>query len=255
MPFANCNGISIHYSWVNPSLDTAPIVFLHEALGSIGQWKGFPQELCDALQCKGLVYERQGHGHSDAFSTQREADYMHRYALNELPALLTALNIDKVHLFGHSDGGSIALIFAATFPKICLSVVSEAAHVVVEDETIGGIAPAVEAYTRTSFREKLRNYHGSKTDALFEAWSKTWQSNFFRDWNIINELPNIQCPVLALQGDADEYGTPLQLELIQKHTTGRTELELIANCKHIPHLQQKDKVMERVGEFWRSMEL
>ena len=253
MPFATCNGVSIHYRWVNPTLATPPIVFLHEALGSIGQWKDFPQELCDALQCRGLVYERQGHGHSDALSTQREADYMHRYALDELPALLEALKLDKVHLFGHSDGGSIALIFAATFPKICLSVVSEAAHVIVEDETIAGIAPAVEAYANTSFREKLHNYHGSKTDALFDAWNKTWQSDFFSDWNILNELGSITCPVLALQGDADEYGTPLQLELIRKHSSGRTEIELIANCKHIPHLQQKSVVIDRVRAFLRGV--
>lgn len=229
------------------------IIFLHEALGSIPQWKAFPQELCDALHLNGIVYERQGHGNSSPLSESRNEMYLHDYAYKELPTLLnTILSPDKkVILVGHSDGASIALLFAACNPKKVVGIISMAAHVIVEEVTLHGIAPAVKAFENKKL-EGLRKYHGEKTDDLFYAWAKTWNHPSFRDWNICNELKTINCPVLAIQGENDQYGTETQLLLIQENIPHKTTLELIKNCGHHPHLEQATTVIDLIKE-WHTL--
>ena len=192
-------------------------IFLHEALGSINQWRNFPQLICDKLGINGFVYERQGHGNSSDFTSNRSANYLHESAYVELDELLKILipQGKKVILIGHSDGASIALLYAAKFPKLVAGIVSMAAHVVNEPETIAGIIPAVEAFQAGKL-SGLRKFHGDKTETLFYAWANSWLSESFRSWNIFSEIQGICCPVLAIQGKEDQYGTKLQLDLIQQ---------------------------------------
>lgn len=227
------------------------LLFLHEALGSIPQWKAFPQELCDALQLNGIVYERQGHGNSSPLTELRNETYLHNYAHQELPMLLeTILSPDKkVILVGHSDGASIALLFTSHYPKKVIGVVSMAAHVIVEEVTLHGIAPAVKAFENKKL-EGLRKYHGEKTEDLFYAWANTWNLPSFRDWNICTELKTINCPVLAIQGENDQYGTEKQLLLIQEHIPLKTTLNLIKHCGHHPHLEQTNFVIDLIKEWY-----
>jgi len=230
------------------------LIFLHEALGSIAQWKSFPQDLCEALQLNGIIYEREGHGNSSPLSQLRDKNYMHDYAFKELSSLIEIiLSPDKkVLLIGHSDGASIALLFASRYPKNVIGVVSMAAHVIVEDLTLEGIVPAVEAFEMKKL-EGLRKYHGEKTNDLFYAWAKTWNLPSFRDWNICNELKIINCPVLAIQGENDQYGSEKQLLLIQENIPHKTTLKLIKNCGHHPHLERGLDVIQLIKD-WKKIE-
>lgn len=233
--------------------DSCVLVFLHEALGSIGQWKGFPQQLCNALHLNGIVYEREGYGHSSALRKQRTNRYLHEYAWEELPELLdTILPKEKqVVLIGHSDGASIALLYAARFPKRVKAVVSMAAHVLVEEITRKGIAPAVQAY-KAGKLEGLRKYHGDKTEELFYAWANTWNLPEFRDWNICEDIETVTCPVLTLQGVNDQYGTFLQLDLIEKAIRkGQVTKTMIPRCGHHPHLEVPEQTEHMIAEWWK----
>lgn len=233
--------------------DQVILVFLHEALGSIGQWKAFPELLCKKLQLDGFVYERQGHGNSSPFSNERTASYLHDYAWNELSKLIqTAFPSDKkIILVGHSDGGTIALLYAAKFPKNVLACVTMAAHVINESETIAGIQPAIDAYQAGKL-VGLTKYHGDKTEALFYAWANTWKSPDFKNWNICKDIQSIACPVLALQGSTDQYGTEKQLELIKQNVAGRVKTVMLPNCGHHPHLEFQDAVINEIQQFFNT---
>ncbi|KAB1066275.1 alpha/beta fold hydrolase [Salibacter halophilus] len=251
MPFAQLKDIRLHYQWVNENASGPIIVFLHEALGSIGQWKDFPELLCRATNCRGLIYERQGHGKSTGLTSVRTPNYMHDYAWQELPELLNALEIEeKVHLFGHSDGGSIALLFSAKHPEKVNKVITEAAHVIVEDVTLNGIKPVREHFLSDPvFKEKLARYHFDNTESIFLAWCDTWLSPDFRNWDITQEIKSIQATLLSFQGSDDEYGTHEQLDLIKKSVGQNALVKEIAGCKHIPHLEKKEEVLELSHDF------
>lgn len=226
-------------------------IFLHEALGSIGQWKSFPQLLCTALGVNGLVYEREGYGQSSPLSHSRAADYLHRYALEELPQLIQTLlpPEKKVLLVGHSDGASIALLYASAYPDRVAGVISMAAHVIVEEVTLAGIEPAVEAY-RAGKLAGLQKYHGDKTDTLFYAWADTWRMPAFRDWNICAALETVAAPVIAIQGANDQYGTDWQLDLIEHHCAGSVQKELLSGCGHHPHLEKTQEVIHLIQNWY-----
>jgi pimeloyl-ACP methyl ester carboxylesterase len=246
----------LHYDFIKvaKSDDQFLLVFLHEALGSIPQWRSFPQKLCECLKLNGLVYERQGHGLSSALSKPRTAAYLHEYAFEELPQFLDTVVLEKTKLIlvGHSDGGTIALLYASRFPEKVHGVITLAAHVVNEPETINGIGPAVEAYGAGKL-EKLKVYHGEKTGDLFYAWANTWRSSQFKNWNILEELKSIKTPVLAIQGRDDQYGTSKQLKLIQNAIRSNCETLIITSCGHHPHSEQFEIVSEAIIRFLDGM--
>ncbi len=241
--------------WIKPdNVDPAKpvIVMLHEGLGSIGMWKDFPQKLALATQHIVLVYDRQGYGGSPALTEKRGIDYNHRYALDELPAVLKFCDIDKPILFGHSDGGSIALIHAAHHPVTAL--ITEAAHIFVEEITLAGIVEAEKIWHATDLEKRLNRYHGNKTEEIFFAWAETWQQDEFLQWNLMEELPNIISPSLIIQGADDEYGSPEQVMGIAQNVAGPCETHLIPNCRHIPHLQAEDAVLKVCVDFLGSID-
>ena len=225
------------------------LVFLHEGLGSIGQWRDFPPAVCAGAGLPGLVYERRGHGGSDPLDGPRSPNYLHEEALDVLPAVLDQSGISSAILIGHSDGGSMALLFAAEYPERVLGIVTEAAHVFVEDVTLEGIRKAVALYETTNLKEHLQKYHGENTDGLFHAWSDTWLAPSFRDWNIEYCLHRVHCPLLVIQGRDDEYGTPAQVEAIVKQAGGPARPLIIPDCGHIPHHQAREQVLAAAVPF------
>jgi pimeloyl-ACP methyl ester carboxylesterase len=241
----NCESIRVP----EPASDTV-LIFLHEALGSIPQWRSFPAELCEKLKLNGLIFERQGHGKSDRLNEARNERYLHDYALKELPQVIQTLFPpgQKLILIGHSDGGTIALLYAASFPEYVEAVVTMAAHVINEPETIAGIQPAIDAYQAGKLK-KLADFHGEKTDDLFYAWANTWKADIFRNWNICSDLKTLQSTVLALQGSNDQYGTIKQLELIKASVSGKCETAMISGCGHHPHLEKQKVVIDRIANF------
>lgn len=226
-----------------------PIIFLHESLGCIELWRDFPQRLSEATECDVIVYDRQGYGQSCPFSyAERSNDYLEQEA-DILIALLDHWGLEQALLFGHSDGASIALIAAAKYPERIAAVISEAAHVFVEPITLQSIADTLHAYQTTDLKAKLEKYHGEKTQALFDAWTKTWTTDTFRSWNIEHLLPNIICSTLVIQGEADEYGTLKQVDTILEQTTGPAIPLIIPEIGHTPHKEETELVLEQAAHF------
>lgn len=231
------------------SEDWPTIILLHDSLGSIKQWRDFPDRLGTSVNCNVIVYDRQGHGRSDPFlHNKRELFYMEDEAriLNEV---MDICDLEKAILFGHSDGGTIALIFGALYPERSIAIIAEAAHIFAEDITIAAIKDATDSYRKSGLRHKLEKYHGKKTDTLFKAWSDTWLSKEFRDWNIVSLLPKIVCPVMAIQGDRDEYGTIRQVNGILENVSGKAAGFVIPAIGHIPHREVPEVVLEKARRF------
>ncbi|WP_435531172.1 alpha/beta fold hydrolase [Ramlibacter pallidus] len=237
--------LHIEYEWVGPP-DAPVMVFLHEGLGSVAMWRDFPAQLCEAAGLRGLVYSRPGYGRSTPRRTEEKwaPDFMHRQAREVLPALLRDLGVARPWLFGHSDGGSIALLHAAAFPDAVSGAVVLAPHILVEDVSIASIARARAAYVETDLPQRLARYH-EDADSAFFGWNDVWLSPAFRGWNITAELRTIRCPLLAIQGLDDEYGTLEQIRGIARAVPQADLLEL-PRCGHSPHKDQPRAVIDAV---------
>lgn len=230
--------------------DAPTIIMLHEALGTIRMWRDFPQRLANATGLSCLVYERRGHGKSDPQTVvPRPVDFHNEETDRFLHGLITSLNLKNPILFGHSDGATIALKYAARFPAVPRAVISLAAHVFVEDVTIDGIEMAAQTYANTDWKSRLERHHFDQTDTVFRAWVDTWRQPAFRTWQMIDELPAITCPALILQGDDDQFGSNDQVTTIANHVSGPVTSHIIPNCGHIPHLETPDAVIESVRHF------
>ncbi|MBP6515300.1 MAG: alpha/beta hydrolase, partial [Steroidobacteraceae bacterium] len=228
--------------------------FLHEGLGSLAMWKDFPQRLCDAAGCRGLVYSRPGYGRSTPRATEEAwgLDFMHRQAHEVLPALLHALGFagERIWLFGHSDGGSIALLYAARFVDQVAGAIVVAPHIVVEDLSVASIEQARVAYQDTDLRERLARYHDDP-DSAFWGWNAIWLHPPFRDWSIEDEIGAIACPLLAVQGVDDEYGTLEQIRGIARRVP-QTELLVLDDCGHSPQRDQPEALIAAAAAFIRA---
>jgi pimeloyl-ACP methyl ester carboxylesterase len=250
MKFCTIDGKRIEYVRLASShaRQGAPaMVFLHEGLGSLSMWRNFPQQMADACGCEAIVYSRYGYGRSDPLTDKRAPDYMHREALTCLPEFLEQLNIERPILFGHSDGGSIALIHAGAGRRPVTAAIVMAPHVMVEDVALAGIEKTRQVYLDTNFRQRLGKYH-QNPDAVFRGWNDIWLAPEFRDWNIEEFLAPIACPVLAIQGEDDEYATMEQIDRIGRQCLD-VELLKLADCRHSPHKDQSQQVIAAVTEF------
>ena len=248
--------VRIEHRWIAPERTDRPLlVFLHEGLGSVSMWRDFPQRLCEAANLRGLVYSRPGYGRSTPRAADEHwaPDFMHRQAHEVLPALLEALGVDTAQdppwLFGHSDGGSIALLHAARWPTRVAGAIVLAPHILVEDLSIASIAQARTAYETTDLRQRLARHHDDP-DSAFRGWNDIWLHPDFRAWNIERELAPITCPLLAVQGLDDEYGTLEQIRGIARRLP-QTELLELPNCGHSPHKDQPAALIAAVCQFMR----
>jgi pimeloyl-ACP methyl ester carboxylesterase len=241
--------LAVQRLWPNGAADGPTLVFLHEGLGCIALWKDFPSRLCARLGLPGLVYDRWGYGQSEPLDRPRTTSYLHDEARLLLPAVLEQVGVTRSVLIGHSDGGTIALLYAAAFPSAPAAIVTEAAHVFVEDVTLAGIQAAGVAFATTDLPRRLARYHGAKTESIFKAWHDGWRSPEFRAWNIEAELPRIICPTLVLQGVNDEYGTTAQVEAIVRGVSGPARSELLPDCGHAPHHEAGQLTLDLIADF------
>jgi pimeloyl-ACP methyl ester carboxylesterase len=229
------------------SADAPTLVFLHEGLGSISMWRDFPGKAARATGCPAVVYSRAGYGQSEVVGGPRPVRYMHDEALETLPRLLEALDIREPVLVGHSDGASIGLIYAGARDRL-RGLVVMAPHVFVEDLSVASIAEARTAFETTDLRERLARHHADP-EATFRGWNDIWLRSDFRAWNIEEYLPRITCPVLAIQGFDDEYGTMAQIEAVAKQVGGPVEVLRLDHCGHSPHRDQPAAVLEALARF------
>jgi pimeloyl-ACP methyl ester carboxylesterase len=231
--------------WQPAAFSAPPLILLHDALGSAAQWRQFPPELAACTGRRVIAYDRAGHGRSAPLAKPRGLDYLEHEAWEVLPDLLQALDIAAPALIGHSDGGSIALLYAARYPAA--AVVAAAPHVFVEDITLAGIRQAVEE--RDILLQKLEKHHGSKAAALFDAWADTWLAPAFRSWDIRPLLPAIACPVLAIQGLSDPYGSAAQALDIAAALGNKAQPWLIPAAGHQPHREMQTTLIEGIARF------
>ena len=241
--------LEIEYQWVGAGAHT--LVFLHEGLGSRAMWKDFPAQLCTALGCRGLVYSRPGYGASTARAEGETwpVEFMHHQAHDLLPALLERLGVDEgpFWLFGHSDGASIALLYAARFSAQLRGLMLLAPHIRVEEVSIRSIEQVRRAYRETELREKLARYHRNP-DSAFYGWNEAWLAPAFRDWSIEAQIGAIRCPLLAVQGVDDEYGTLDQIHGIARRVE-QAELLVLEDCGHSPQRDQPERLLAACVDF------
>ena len=250
MPVVHAAGRSLHYEWIESDAPAKPtLVFLHEGLGSTRQWRDFPARLAAATGCRGLLYDRYGYGQSDVLQEpRRTVRFMHDEALYALPELRAALRLDDVVLVGHSDGASIALIHAGA-GHAARGVVAMAPHVFIEAVCLSAIASATQAFEATDLPARLGRYHRDARKTFY-GWADVWTEDNFRGWDIrADYLPAIRCPVLAIQGYEDEYGTMMQLDEIARHVAGPCELLKLEQCGHSPFRDQPERTLAAVKRF------
>jgi pimeloyl-ACP methyl ester carboxylesterase len=250
MPFLRAAGRSLEYQWIEGAEPT--LVFLHEGLGSIRQWREFPARVAQATGCRVLLYNRYGYGHSDVLAEPRVGvRFMHDESLESLPRVLAALGIEAPVLIGHSDGASIALIYAGSgHPARGLALM--APHVFVEDICVRSILQAKHTFEASGIRERLGKYHRDPAKTFY-LWNDVWLDPEFLRWNIEEYLPGVRAPVLAIQGENDEYGTMAQLEAIQRQVVVRCELLKLSRCGHSPHRDQPEAVLAALTRFIGSL--
>jgi len=226
------------------------LIFLHEGLGSAGLWRDYPQRLAARTGCPALAYSRFGYGGSDPVALPRPLDYMQREALDVLPELVAQAGVGAHILIGHSDGASIALIYAAraNAPQL-RGVVSEAAHVFCEPVTVASIERAKADFLSGRLRDSLARHHGANTDVAFFGWCDAWLDPGFRAWDIGADLASVRVPVLALQGDADPYGTALQLDAIRQRLGTAARIRIVERCGHAPHRDRPVVVLDAMAAF------
>lgn len=246
--------VRLEHQWLRRECRDGPlIVFLHEGLGSVSMWRDFPLRLCEAVGARGLVYSRPGYGRSTPRAAEEawDLDFMHRQAHEVLPAFLAAVGVDAAHdrpwLFGHSDGGSITLLYAARFADALAGAVVLAPHILVEDLSVASIEKARTAYETTDLRQRLARHHDDP-DSAFYGWNRIWLHPPFRDWSIEDEIAAIRCPLLAVQGLDDEYGTLEQIRGIARRVPQTRLLELPA-CGHSPHRDQPEALIGAVRDW------
>jgi pimeloyl-ACP methyl ester carboxylesterase len=251
------NNCRLHAKSITPSKNFASrstLVFLHEGLGSVSHWKDFPKRLCNKIGCSGFLYDRSGYGKSEALRESRPLDYLHNEALNVLPQVLNQCKISDPILIGHSDGGTIALLFASEFSEVVKGVITEAAHVFIEEITLRGIKKSLNAFKEDQeLKNKLIKYQGAHAEQILSDWKNIWLSPEFRHWNIEEYLIDITSPVLVIQGEDDDYGSIKQVEAIVGQVSGFSQKLIIPNCGHRPHHQAREIVLREMTRFIKNI--
>ncbi len=248
MPIADLGDIAIDYRTIPGAAGRTPLVFLHEGLGSAGLWRDFPDKLARRLDTRALVYSRAGYGWSSGLTARREPRYLHDEALDVLPRVLQMAGVEKPILVGHSDGASIALIFAAWQPAAVAGIVLMAPHVLVEPQTVAAIAGVAEQYETTDLRQRLSRHHANVDDA-FRGWSEIWLSPRFASWSLGPEVERLTVPMLLIQGEDDPYGTLAQLDAFEAARGARVTRLVLRDCGHSPHRDQETVVVDAITHF------
>lgn len=245
--YIEISGRRLHVERIRPEYDGAPIVFLHEGLGSIELWRDFPDDVVAASGHPGILYSRHGNGWSTPLDGPRGPDYMHEEALDFLPTIVESLVETPPILVGHSDGASISLIYAGAGHAVA-GLVLIAPHVFVEEETIRSIAAISDQFEVSNMAAKMAKYH-SEPETTFRGWAEVWLSPEFRNWNIEDYVNGVRSPTLLIQGDGDQYGTLSQLDAIDARLAERAERLVVPGAGHSPHLSHKQAVADRVVDF------
>jgi pimeloyl-ACP methyl ester carboxylesterase len=248
--FLSIGSRRLEYHMIGPRPDAAPmLVLLHEGLGCVGLWGDFPDKLQKATGCGVFVYSRVGYGQSSPAQLPRPLSYMHDEARETLPQLLDQIGFRHGLLVGHSDGASIAAIYAGTHQDHRVGgLVLIAPHFFTEDEGIASIAEAKKAYETGDMRQRLSKWHGH-VDNAFYGWNGAWLDPGFRKWDITEQLAYIRVPILIVQGADDRYGTVKQIEAAERECYCPVEVTLLPGAKHAPQREAAEKTLAVIADF------
>ncbi len=250
------NGVGLEYAcWGPPPGEAPTMVLLHEGLGCVALWRDFPQRLSAATGMGVFAWSRRGYGQSDAADLPRPLDFMTREAMDVLPGVLDAIGFRRGILFGHSDGASIAAIYAGSVAdKRVRGLILMAPHFFTEEAGLAAIDAAKRAYDEGDLKARLGRYHRDPDNA-FRGWNDAWLDPGFRAWNIADVIDYIRVPVLAIQGEQDQYGSLAQLGEIETRCYCPVDLTVLQDCRHAPHLEQPDATLAAARDFaarlWR----
>lgn len=252
--YLTVSGVKLEVRRSAGAADTPTLIFLHEGLGCVDMWRDFPEKISRLTGCPALVYSRQGYGRSDPCALPRPLRYMHDEALDILPQLLVEADIEDHIIIGHSDGASIALIYAGSKNRTGLrGVITMAPHIFCEELSVRSIALARQAFLQGELRSRLARYHHDNTDCAFWGWNDIWLAPEFIAWNIEEYLPEIKIPQLILQGEDDQYGTIAQVKTIKQLASGPIEISMIAACGHSPYKEQETQSLADITGFLRTL--
>lgn len=229
-----------------------PVILFHDSLGSVALWRDFPAGLCAATGRPVIAYDRLGFGQSDAHPGKLPPDFIAGEAESGFSVVRRQLGSERFILFGHSVGGGMAVNCAARFGDACVALVTESAQAFVEARTVRGIEDARELFKDPEQRARLRKYHGDKADWVLDAWIASWLSPAFASWSLAPTLPRVGCPALVIHGADDEYGSPRHPELIGELAGGPTQVEIMADTRHVPHRERTPAVLAMVAAFLRD---
>jgi pimeloyl-ACP methyl ester carboxylesterase len=245
------DGRQLEYVWYGPAPEAAPtLVFLHEGLGCLDLWRDFPARLAGATGCGALVYSRFGYGRSDPCRLPRPIRFLHDEGQAILPDVLRLAGVRQCILVGHSDGGSIAIIYAGGMTAVpLLGLITESPHVICEEKTVTSIRSIKDVFQNGNLRRRLYKYHGENTDCAFWGWNDVWLHPDFRDWNIEEYVPRIEVPMLVIQGANDQYGTLAQVDSIRGRAKTTVEVLILPDCGHNPHQEQEAAVFQAMQDF------
>jgi pimeloyl-ACP methyl ester carboxylesterase len=236
--------------WAYPHSSRPPLILLHDSLGSVEQWRDFPPALALATKRDVLAYDRLGFGKSSPRADRPTARFVQEEADGFFPILLAALRLPRFALFGHSVGGAMALLIAAAQPGACAAVITESAQAFVEPQTLASIRAARDSFRDPAQFEKLVRWHGERAAWVLAAWTDVWLSPQFAGFSLLPRLSEVTCPVLAIHGDRDEYGSTAFPRSIAAGVAGPSELAILSDCGHLPHREQREQVLQRVRSFF-----
>lgn len=244
------NGKSLEYKCYGPDPDSAPtIVMLHEGLGSMELWRDFPEDVAKTTGCGVFVYSRAGYGHSDLAELPRPLDYMTREAKDVLPRILDSIGIQHAILLGHSDGATIAAIYAGSIEDHRVrALILMAPHFFTEPEGLAEIAKAKQAYDEGELKQRMAKYHNDP-DHTFRGWSDAWLHPDFKEWNVAEVIDYLRIPVLAIQGIEDQYGSYAQIKEIDERIYSPVDIVMLKDCQHSPHIDQPEITLTAIAEF------
>lgn len=244
------DGIALEYACYGPAPDQAPtIVMLHEGLGCVALWRDFPQQVAEQTGMGVFVWSRQGYGQSDAAELPRPTDFMTHEAVDVLPKVLDLIGFQRGILFGHSDGATIAAIYAGSIADHRVrGLILMAPHFFTEPSGLAAISQARDEFSKGDMKARMAKYHRDP-EAAFRGWNDVWLSAGFKDWDVAEVIDYLRIPVLAIQGRDDQYGTLAQIEEIESRIYSPVDVEVLDDCKHAPHFEQPQKTLAAVTEF------
>lgn len=238
---------------VDGGQNLAPIILMHDSLGSVDLWRDFPAQLAAATGRSVYAYDRLGFGQSSAHPDQLKTDFVLTEAQQAFKAVMDHFHLHRFVIMGHSVGGGMSVVIAAAYPERCAGLITIAAQYEVEELTLAGIREAKSGFAQPGQLERLARYHGDKAQWVLNAWTETWLSPVFRDWNLAAQLSGVHCPALVIHGELDEYGTTAQPQQIFQGVAGQAELQILEGLHHMPHKEQPELVTALIADFAQEL--